>query len=76
MPVPPPLRIPWIDKSKCIRQLDCKAANNCKKGAFLVRKESESETGFADDYPLIDLELCKQCGDCEQACTENAVKMV
>ncbi|MBU4174318.1 MAG: hypothetical protein KKB90_05810 [Actinobacteria bacterium] len=76
MPVPPPLRMPWIDKSKCIRALDCEAASHCEKGAFQVQKESETEPGFAEDYPMIDLEMCKLCGDCEHACTENAVKMV
>ena len=76
MPVPPPLKIPWIDKSKCIRKLECEAASHCKKGAIQVQKESETEPGLARDYPMIDLELCRQCGDCEHACTENAVKMV
>ncbi len=76
MPVPPPLRIPWIEKSKCIRRLDCEAARQCKENAIKIQEESEEKPGFTDGYPLIDLEMCKQCGDCVQACPENAVKMV
>ncbi len=41
-----------------------------------MQEESETEPGFAEDYPMIDPEMCKLCGDCEHACTENAVKMV
>jgi formate hydrogenlyase subunit 6/NADH:ubiquinone oxidoreductase subunit I len=45
-------------------------------GAFVVQPESEEEPGKARDFPQVDLERCKQCGDCAKACTERAVKMV
>ncbi len=70
------LKIPWVDRTRCTRELDCKAAKYCKKGAFKVQPESEDEPGKARDFPWVDLEQCKQCGDCEKACTERAVKMV
>ncbi len=70
------LKIPWIDRSKCRRELECPAAKQCKKQAFELPPESEDEPGKSRDYPWIDLEKCKQCGDCEKACPERAVKMV
>jgi len=70
------LKIPWVDRTKCKRELDCRAAQYCKKGAFQVQPASEDEPGKAKDYPRVDLEQCKQCGDCEKACPEKAVKMV
>jgi len=76
MPVPPPLRIPWIDRSRCVRKLDCDAARECKEKAIKVQEESVEEPGFSVDCPVIDLEMCKQCGDCERACPEKAIKMI
>lgn len=70
------LKIPWVDRKKCTRELDCRAALYCKVGAFQARPESAEEPGKQKDFPLVDLEQCKQCGDCERACPENAVKMV
>lgn len=70
------LKIPWIDRTKCSRKLDCKAAAYCKKQAFQVQPPSGEEPGRAADFPRVDLEECKQCGDCEKACTEGAVRMV
>ena len=70
------LKIPWVDRTKCKRETDCRAAKHCKNGAFQVKPESEDEAGKATDFPWVDLEECKQCGDCERACHEKAVKMV
>jgi len=70
------LKIPWVDRNKCTREMDCRAARYCKKEAFQAQPESKEEPGRQKDFPLIDLELCKQCGDCEKACTEGAVKMI
>ena len=70
------LKIPWIDRTKCKCELDCKAAEQCKKKAFQVQPPSEDEPGRASDFPRVDLEQCKQCGDCEKTCPEHAVKMV
>lgn len=70
------LKIPWVDRSKCKRESECKAAAVCKQKAFEVQAPSEEEPGLAGDFPLVDLERCKQCGECEKACPEHAVKMV
>ena len=70
------LKIPWVDRTKCTREFDCRAARHCKKEAFQIQPESEEEPGRQKDFPLIDLEQCKQCGDCEKACPEGAVKMI
>ena len=70
------LKLPWIDTSKCTGELDCRAARLCKQGAMHVREESEDEPGKAKGCPLIDLEKCKRCGECENACTERAIKMI
>jgi Pyruvate/2-oxoacid:ferredoxin oxidoreductase delta subunit len=70
------LKIPWVDRTKCKRELDCRAARFCKKQAFQVLEPSDDEPGLAVDYPRVDLEVCRQCGDCEKACPERAVKMV
>lgn len=69
------LKIPWIDRSKCALELPCPAARGCKQGAMVERPESE-ETGKAVGRPVIDLEKCKRCGDCEPACPPGAVKML
>lgn len=70
------LKLPWIEYSKCKRELDCACAAQCKEGAFQAREESETEPGRAKDCPIIDFEKCKRCGDCEHACPEGAVKMI
>ncbi|PKQ28783.1 MAG: hypothetical protein CVT63_01005 [Candidatus Anoxymicrobium japonicum] len=70
------LKMPWIDRALCKRELDCKAALNCKKKAFHVQPASMDEPGLAAEFPLIDLEECKRCGDCEKACANHAVKMI
>ncbi len=70
------MKIPWIDRTRCKRELDCAAARNCGKKAFVVQAPSESGDGLARDYPRVDLDQCRQCGDCEKACPERAVKMV
>ena len=70
------LKMPWIDTNRCVRELDCRAAKLCKQGAMSVREESEEEAGRAKGSPVIDLEKCKRCGDCEHACTEHAIKMI
>lgn len=70
------LKIPWVDRTKCKRELDCAAARQCKKKAFTVGPPSSEELDRASDFPLVDLERCRQCGDCEKACPERAVKMV
>ena len=70
------LKIPWVDRSKCKRESECKAAAVCKQKAFEVQPPSEEEPGLARDCPLVDLERCKQCGECEKTCPEHAVKMV
>lgn len=68
------LKIPWIDKSMCKRDPECKAARYCEYDAFIVSPDCKAmgEGGF----PFIDLEACKLCGDCEKACPEGAVKMI
>ena len=70
------LKLPWVDTTKCKRELDCKAAKLCKVGAFKVRAPCADEPGKACGFPYADLELCKRCGECEHACTECAVKMI
>ncbi len=70
------MKIPWVDRTRCTRKLACRASEHCKVGAFVVQPESEEEPGKARDFPQVDLERCKQCGDCAKACTERAVKMV
>ena len=70
------LKIPWVDRSKCKRELDCPAARQCKERALQVQQESGEEEGRAIGGPVVDLEKCKRCGDCELACPEGAVKMV
>lgn len=69
-------KIPWIDTTKCKKEIDCKAARLCKQGALKVQPEAEDLPGTAVDCPRVDMELCKQCGECEHACTEQAVKML
>lgn len=69
------LKIPWIDRRKCVLRLDCKAADSCGQDAIKVRDEGP-EAGIAEDIPVIDLESCKNCADCEKACPENAIKMI
>ena len=68
------LKIPWVDRGKCKREAECAAAAACKQKAFEV--QPSDEPGVACDFPRVDLEACKQCGDCEKACPEGAVKMV
>lgn len=70
------LKMPWIDSKKCSRELDCRAARLCKQDAMFVRDEDEEEPGRAKGPPLVDLEKCKRCGDCEHTCTERAIKMI
>ncbi|MBU1670661.1 MAG: 4Fe-4S binding protein [Actinobacteria bacterium] len=70
------LKMPWIDRGRCDRKLDCAAARVCPRGALEVGPESEEEEGRASEYPLVDLEHCRRCGDCAKACPEGAVKMV
>lgn len=70
------LKMPWIDTGRCTRKLDCQAALLCKVGAMSVREESEDEAGMAKGTPVVDLEKCKRCGDCEHACKEGAIKMI
>ena len=70
------LKIPWVDRTRCNRDIDCSAARVCPRGVFQVSPESEEEPGLASDYPQVDLERCRQCGDCARACPEQAVKMV
>jgi formate hydrogenlyase subunit 6/NADH:ubiquinone oxidoreductase subunit I len=70
------LKIPWVDKTKCKCELDCRAAAQCKKQAIEVQPACEDEPGRACDFPRIDLEVCRKCGDCEKACPEHAVKMI
>ena len=70
------LKMPWIDRQKCKKESGCPASKKCEQGAFRVRGGSDEETGRTGDFPLIDLELCKRCGDCEHACPEGAVKMI
>ena len=70
------LKMPWIDTKKCARELDCRAARLCKQAAMEVAAESADEPGKADRCPMIDLEKCKRCGECEAACTERAIKMI
>lgn len=69
-------KIPWLDTTKCKKATDCKAAEYCKHDAVTVQEESADQPGVAVDYPKVDLELCKRCGECEHACTENAIKMI
>lgn len=70
------LKIPWIDRNRCERCPDCKAAAQCKKKSFLVQPPSRDEPDKACDFPRVDLEECKNCGDCAKACPEHAVKMI
>jgi len=69
-------KMPWLDRSKCTRELPCRAAELCKQAAFVAGPESGEEPGKMEDFPLIDLERCKQCGDCEHVCSAGAVKMI
>jgi len=70
------LKIPWVDRSKCKRECDCKAASVCKQKAFEAQPPSEDEPELACGFPRVDLERCKNCGECQKACPEGAVKMV
>ncbi|MBM3958008.1 MAG: 4Fe-4S binding protein [Gemmatimonadetes bacterium] len=68
--------MPWIDNTRCTRELDCPAARLCKHDAMTLREESGDEPGTAAGPPRIDLEKCKRCGDCEHACRERAIRMI
>lgn len=68
--------MPWIDTTKCKKTVDCKAARQCREQAMYVQPEAEGQPGIAVDYPRVDLEQCKLCGECEHACPEGAVKMI
>jgi Pyruvate/2-oxoacid:ferredoxin oxidoreductase delta subunit len=72
----PVLKVPYLDRTRCRKVVDCKAAKHCKHGAFVVQGVCEEEPGTACDFPRVDLERCKSCGECEHACGERAVKMV
>lgn len=68
------LKMPWVDTRRCRKELECRAALLCKIGAF---KEGEpGPEGTSKDFPKVDLEACKRCGDCEHACPYGAVKMI
>ncbi|MBN1289228.1 MAG: 4Fe-4S binding protein [Actinobacteria bacterium] len=69
-------KIPWLDTTKCRKAIDCRAAEFCKYETIHVQPESPEQPGIAVDYPKVDLELCKRCGECVHACTENAIKMI
>ncbi len=70
------LKMPWVDRQKSKKELDCPASKKCEQGAFQVLEESEEEPAKAVDFPVVDLERCKRCGDCVKACPDGAVKMV
>lgn len=71
-----PLKLPWVDTTRCERVRDCAAARACKHGAFEVRVGPDDEPGCARCVPRVDLERCKRCGECEKACPTGAVKMI
>ncbi|MBN2168893.1 MAG: 4Fe-4S binding protein [Actinobacteria bacterium] len=65
-----------MDTTKCDKATDCNAAKYCKHDAMNIQPESTELPGVAIDFPRVDLELCKQCGECEHACDRNAIKMI
>jgi NAD-dependent dihydropyrimidine dehydrogenase PreA subunit len=71
-------KMPWIDRERCDiaeRCKECRAARQCKHGAFQVIPGSEGDNGGACRVG-IDFEKCRLCGDCSHACDRGAVRMV
>jgi NAD-dependent dihydropyrimidine dehydrogenase PreA subunit len=73
------IEISW-DSAKCQKPQDCRVClEACPQGVFRIMPKEARQPGRATkewEIGVLFRSLCTACGDCEQACPEEALAVV